>query len=101
MKKPNNETLSDFVFDKLVRQGLSTVNLQQTVALWDDRFWLSQWGNDFKLIVQTRHQWRRVVIKSAISRNDAFELITCLTLKQTKSTTFDNASSWRKQYGIF
>jgi len=90
-----DKNMCDFVIKEFKETGDCEINRENLLEIFDERFFLSQWGNKFRLVAATRHKRQRPIFKVAISNFDAFGLIKKLNLIEEKSTIFTSASTWR------
>ena len=76
--------------------GPCVIDIDVLAKAWDHRFWLSQWGDDFRLIQYLRRGSPTTKIKCTISNEQARDIIKTLKLV-VSSSVFKSGFSWRKE----
>jgi hypothetical protein len=75
--------------------GPCIIDIDALEQSWDHSFWLSQWGDEYRLIQYLRRGSGKTKIKCSISQEQAQEIIKRLELVHTQSL-FASGGSWRK-----
>lgn len=89
--------------EELIKQyketGPCEVHVDKVVSSWDDRFSISQWHEEYRLIEQLQ-LLKEEAYGVTISKQQAEEIITKSKLLPVKSTMFRNAKTWRNRENI-
>lgn len=78
-----------------VEVGECEVNTDKLAKRWNDNYSLSQWKEDFRLILVTPKK-KKVKFKFAIKKSNAWELIERLGLTAEQSPVFNSGKTWRQ-----
>jgi len=80
--------------------GECEINVKLVAKKWNDRFWISQWHEEYTLCRHAKNasNFSKTNLKVRIPKQQAHELIGSLNLIDDKSTVFRNARTWMKDY---
>ncbi len=74
--------------------GICILNLKKLVKLWDDRYCITQYGKEYRLVYQPKLN-KEEFCKVTISEEQALQIIEMSQLIPIKSSMFKTATTWR------
>lgn len=86
--------LVDKIFIDFKDIGENELNIDLTIKLWKENWFISKWHDEYSIIVPSKNN-SKIKVKSNILKSQALDLIKILDLKQNLSGIFQNGSCWR------
>ncbi len=85
------------VIKNYVITGPCTLYVDKLVKLWNDKFSISQWHDEYRLV---KSRGKGESLKATISTEQALEIIKKLNLLPVHDTLFKNGKSWKTKLTI-